>query len=255
VTGNPRLLLKTVAMAGRLGTADVQNVIKEFFRNAIWSEHTSLSERYPGHKELIEFGRSFIEDTVIPEITKRNDTWLAERRTERSAVMWVHRDAPAAAKEAIRLLTYTGILTKLDDGVRGTRSQVGTRYLINIGCLAAPSNNPIVLIGELRKGNTIKRFTEFGASHISFVNIAQKVGTFAEPDISVILTKLLQKPMDVLDLTVHLKNALHSINIVTIGQALNASEHTFQTAHYVGPVRSRKIMNVVTAAALEYLSG
>ena len=46
VSGNPKLLLKTVALAGRLGTAEVQSVIKDFYRNAIWAEHSALAERY-----------------------------------------------------------------------------------------------------------------------------------------------------------------------------------------------------------------
>jgi hypothetical protein len=59
----------------------------------------------------------------------------------------------------------------------------------------------------------------------------------------------------VLELSDYQKSALDQIGIKTIGEALSSSEAVFQRAHYIGPKRSRKIMNVVTAAVLEYLSG
>lgn len=89
VSGNPRLLLKTVALPGKLRTSDVQTVIKDFFRVQIWAEHSSLAERYPGHKDLIDFGRVFMEHTVLPEAKRKNDGWRdgdrdTRRRTERT---------------------------------------------------------------------------------------------------------------------------------------------------------------------------
>jgi hypothetical protein len=255
VTGNPRILLKTVSLAKKLRTSDVQATLKEFFRSSIWSEHSSLSERYPGHRGLIDWGRSFVEDTVIVELTHRNNTWREEKKGERSNTIWIHRDAPEVAKEAMRLLTYTGILTKYDDGAISTRSQIGSRYFVNIGCLTASSPNPITTISDLRRGNTIKRFTEFGANHAVFVDLASKIGAFVEADVSSNLPKLLASSTTVLDISEHQKSALASIGIDTIGKALSASEEAFQQAHYIGPKRSRRIMNVVTGAALEYLSG
>jgi hypothetical protein len=45
------------------------------------------------------------------------------------------------------------------------------------------------------------------------------------------------------------------IGIDTLGRALKSSEAEFKKAWYIGPKRSRQIMNVVTAAVFEYLSG
>jgi hypothetical protein len=59
----------------------------------------------------------------------------------------------------------------------------------------------------------------------------------------------------VLDLSDHQRAALSSINITTLGQALNSTEADFMKADYIGPKRSRRIMNVATAAVIEYLSG
>jgi hypothetical protein len=165
VSGNPRLLLKTIALAKAISSREVEPVIKEFFRDAIWSEHSGLAERYPGHKALIDWGRSFVEAHVIPSMLDRNEAWRNEDKPERTTFFWIHRDAPEAVKEGLRLLMYTGIVTRLDSGVVATRREIGTRYAINIGCLAAPTANPITFISDLRKGLTVKRFTEYGGNY------------------------------------------------------------------------------------------
>jgi hypothetical protein len=255
VSGNPRLLLKTVALSGRLRTSEVQAVLKDFYRNAIWAEHSALAERYPGHRGLIDWGRVFVEQYAISDALQRNESWKAEAKPERTCYFWIHRDAPEAAKEALRLLAYTGVITKLDSGVVATRREVGSRYAINIGCLAAPSSNPVSVISELRRGLTVKRFTEYGQNFQAFVEIANRVGAMVDADLSTALERLLAEPTAVLDLTDHQQAALHSIGIKTVGNALTSSEATFQRAMYIGPVRSRKMMNVAIAAVLEFLSG
>ncbi len=255
VSGNPRLLLKTVSLAGRLRSSDVQSVLKDFYRNSIWAEHSALAERYPGHKGLIDWGRWFVEQQAIPDALQKNDAWKAEGKPERTCYFWVHRDAPEAVKEALRLLAYTGVIAKLDSGVVATRSNVGSRYAINIGCLVAPSANPVAYITEIRKGLTVKRFTEYGQNLPVFVEVANRVGAMADADLSTELQRLLAKPVSALDLTHHQQSALRTVGILTVGQALTSSEATFQRASYIGPIRSRKMMNIVTAAVLEFLSG
>jgi len=255
VSGNPRLLLKTVALAGRLRSSDVQAVLKDFYRNSIWAEHSALAERYPGHKELIDWGRTFVELHAIPDAIQKNESWKAEGKAERTCYFWVHRDSPEAVAEALRLLAYTGVIIKMDSGVVATRRDIGTRYAINIGCLAAPSSNPIAFISDLKRGVTIKRFTEYGQNHAPFVEIAARVGVMVDSDLSSALEKLLSSPTSVLDLTEHQRWALTWIGIKTVREALTSTEATFQKAMYIGPVRSRKMMNVVTAAVMEFLSG
>lgn len=255
VSGNPRLLLKTVAIAGHLRSSDVQGVLKDFYRNAIWAEHSALAERYPGHKELIDWGRTFVELHAIPDALQKNESWKADGKFERTCYFWVHRDSPEAVLEALRLLAYTGVITKLDAGVVATRREIGTRYAINIGCLAAPSPTPIAFISDLKRGLTIKRFTEYGQNYAPFVDIAARIGAMVDADLSSVLDQLLNEPTSVLDLTEHQQFALASIGIKTVGEALTSSETTFRKAMYIGPVRSRKMMNVVTAAVMEFLSG
>jgi hypothetical protein len=182
-------------------------------------------------------------------------TWKTEGKPERTCFFWVHRDAPEAAREALRLLMYTGIVSRLDSGVIATRRELGTRYSVNMGCLAADSSAPITYLTDLRKGLSVKRFTEYGANVPSFVDVAARVGPIVEADLSTVLRSLLAKPISVLDLTAHQHEALSSIGIDTLGKALRSFEADFKKAWYIGPKRSRPIMNVVTAAIFEYLSG
>lgn len=255
VSGNPRLLLKTISLAGRLRTSEVQSVLKDFYRTTIWAEHSALAERYPGHKALIDWGRIFVETNAIPDALQKNESWRAEGKLERTCYFWVHRDSPEAVVEGLRLLAYTGVITKIDSGVVATRRDIGTRYAINIGCLAAPSSNPIAFISELKRGLTIKRFTEYGQNHAAFMEIAARIGGMVDADLSTVLERLMNAPISQLDLTSYQQRALQSVGIMTVGDALTSSEATFQKAMYIGPVRSRKMMNVATAAVMEFLSG
>ncbi|MEW6152213.1 MAG: hypothetical protein AB1745_29895, partial [Pseudomonadota bacterium] len=192
---------------------------------------------------------------VIPNTIDRNQSWAREQRSERTCFFWIHRDAPEAVYEGLRLLMYTGIVTRLDSGVVATRGEIGTRYSLNIGCVASPTPNPIAFISDLRNGLSVKRFTEYGANFQTFTDIAAAVGDKIEADVSTVLANLLSQPIDVLDLSDHQRAALSSINITTLGQALNSTEADFMKADYIGPKRSRRIMNVATAAVIEYLSG
>ncbi len=255
VSGNPRLLLKTVALAGRLRSGDVKKVLKEFYRTDIWSEHSGLVDRYPGHQAFIDWGRNFIERTVIPDSIKKNEQWANEGKNEATCFFWIHRDSPTSVIEALRLLSYTGIVTKLDSGVVATRSEIGTRYAVNLGCLIASSSDPVPLLKTICQKLTIKRFTEYGANHPVYSDLVSVIGDFKEIDISNVLVRELSKSIDVLDLTTYQKDGLRSISLDSVGKTLQASESDFQKINYIGPKRSRKMMNVVTSSVLEYLSG
>jgi hypothetical protein len=256
VSGNPRLLLKTVQRAPRLLPTEVRLVLKEFYRTEIWSEHSSLVERYAGHRAFIDWGREFVERTVIPDTVKKNEQWALEGKNEATCFFWIQKDAPVAVAEALRLLSYTGIVTRLDSGIVATRREIGTRFAINMGCLAAASTDPIQTLTTIGTRLSVKRFTEYGANYSVFSALTGAVGNFREVvDMSAVLQRELEKSIDVLDLTEYQKNGLHLIGINTVGAALQASELEFQKIIYVGPVRSRRMMNIVVASVLEYLSG
>jgi hypothetical protein len=255
VSGNPRLLMKTVQLCKDMSSTEVKRVLKEFYRTDVWSEHSGLAERYAGHRAFIDWGRDFIERVVIPESNRKNEQWQTEAKTESTCCFWIHRDVPAAINEALRLLSYTGMVTRLDSGIVATRAEIGTRYSINLGCLVAASPDPIATLTRLGQTLTIKRFTEFGVNHPAFSSLTSIVGNFEEKDLSLVLERELAKQIQVLDLTDYQKQGLQSIGLTTVGQALQASETDFQKIYYVGPVRSRQMMNIVVASVLEYLSG
>ncbi len=255
VAGNPRLLLKTVALAPKLNSKQVTAVLKDFYRTDIWAEHSELAGRYAGHRTLVDWGRSFIENTAIPETRARNDQWLQQNKQESTCSIWIHRDAPEAVKEALRLLAYTGIVVEGDSGIVATRGEVGTRYAVNLGCLVAPEASPIKTLTHVARHLTVRRFTEYGANVASFKELAESIGTFEEPDMSSILQRQLEKPVSVLEITSFQKRALRQIGIDTVGKALRSREADFQAVDYIGPIRSRRMMNAVVASVLEYLSG
>ena len=150
---------------------------------------------------------------------------------------------------------YTGIVSLLDTWVAGTRSEIGTRYSINLGCLAATDAKPITYLVQVGRDLSIKRFTEYGANHSAFQSLNALVGPFKESDLSEVLLTQLTKPIGVLDLTDYQRDGLIRIGLDTVGKALNAGERDFQKISYVGPKRSRRIMNIAIASVLEYLSG
>lgn len=254
VSGNPRLLLKNLAACPQLRAAEVNELIKKFYRSGIWSEHTSLAETYAGHRALIDWGRNFIEAEVLPRLNERNLRALRDGDTESSCYFWIHRDAPESVRHALRLLAYTGIVQKGEDAIRGTRAELGTRYTVNFGCALSLQAYPTAVGLDLAKKLSIKRFIEFGANHPSFEAI--RTITVEGEDTLRSLNEQLNRPLDELDLTDWQKSQLKKSGIMTVGQILRTDESFFITKlHYVGPKRARRIKNAADAAVLEYLSG
>lgn len=250
-TGNPRVLLKTLSRSTPFNRRNVQESIREYYRESIWSEHSSLGERYPGHRDLIDWGRQFIEESVLPALYKRNRSG----HHESSAFIWIHRDAPHAAREGLRLLCYSGILQEGVSGIRGTRSEVGTRYMVNLGCQFALDAEPVAYGMALRRNLSVKRMSEYGANHHAF----SRIGTISLDDLdsdgNQALAAQLQRSSMVLDLTQFQKSKLVELNLHTIGAVLASEESTFKRAYMIGTVRARQMRNAAVAAVLEYLSG
>ncbi|RYZ86956.1 MAG: hypothetical protein EOP04_12785, partial [Proteobacteria bacterium] len=128
-SGNPRLLLKTLTEAPSVSSSEINEIIRKFYRSSIWSEHSDLAEKYIGHGDVIDWGRQFIESTVLPEIKAKNDIYLATEKST-SCFFWLHRNAPEVVKEALRVLSYTGIVREMESGIKATRGEVGRRYSV-----------------------------------------------------------------------------------------------------------------------------
>lgn len=253
-TGNPRLLLKTTAAAPQMNAAAVNEIIRSYYRSDIWSEHSALSHKYLGHKAVIDWGRDFLENVALPEIKQKNESYLEESK-QTSAYIWIHRDTPAAVKEGLRVLCYTGILTEQEDGIRATRSQLGKRYLVSLGCLFALESAPAATAFKIASRLTPKRMTEYGENHPAYAPLSGFEMDALENAANLQLSVQLEKPTSVLDITEWQRSKLTELNLLTVGSVLNATEEQLKEAHYVGDIRARRMRNAAVAAVFEYLSG
>jgi hypothetical protein len=252
-TGNPRILLKTLTRTDKLNSSQLDKTIREYYRSDVWSEHSNLAEKYSGHSTLINWGRRFIENDVLPDLKIKNDQYLLSDKNT-TAFFWLHKDAPETVKEALRVLAYTGIVTEHATGIKATRSEIGTRYQVNLGCLFAQETSARATAFVIAKNLTPRRMTEFGSNHAAFKNLANiEIGP--ETNTSEALRLQFAKPIDVLDLTEWTKDTLKNLNLFTVGDIFNASEEKLKQAYYVGDVRARRMRNAAVAAVIEYLSG
>lgn len=253
-SGNPRVLLKTLSRAPQLKSSETNEVVRQYYRNDLWSEHSTLPEKYVGHRHLIDWGRQFIESNVLPDLQKKNTQYL-EKERKSTCFFWIHRDAPQPVKEALKLLAYSGIVSEHATGIRATRSEVGTRYAVNLGALIAQEATPTSTGLEIARNLTPQRMSEFGANHTIYQALLAAVPTFEEPSIGDILKQQLARPLSVLDITPWQHAKLKELDLTTVGDVLLASENTLQTLYYVGEKRSRRMRNAALAAVFEYLSG
>ena len=256
--GNPRMLLKTIQDIQKLTSREVDSLVKEFYRGQIWTEHTELGEKYKGHKKFIDWGRDFLENTVIPAIERYNSNRRNKKIEESSIYFWIHKDAPETVKESLRLLTYTGIIRKIDSGIRATRAELGNRYEVKYGCIIALQSNPNNDSKDFFNSLSIKKFPEFGKNHSSYLSIVELTNSIEdEINFKESLKNMLQKPISVLQLlTPWLREKLNQADIYTLEQLHGNTEiDLIEKIYNVGPVRARLIKNAATAELLEYLSG
>jgi hypothetical protein len=239
-----------------MSSSQINKVIKEFYRQTIWSEHSNLAELYVGYRPQIDWGRKFIEKSILPTFFKYNGGRGERSRTETTCFFWVDRDAPELVKHALRLLAYTGIVVKESEGVKNAKSEIGVRYIVNLGCLFALDQNPASNSFDIAKHLTTRRFFETSPNSSVFKALIDNMDDTPEPDMTnVVLQKQLVKPLAVLDITRWQKSKLREAEYVTVGDVLDASEAQLQQIHQVGEKRTRRITNAAVASVLEFLSG
>ena len=248
--GNPRHLLKTVARAGKMDSSSVNTIIRTYYRETIWAEHSGLAEKYTGYRDLITWGRDFVEKEVIPSIKAKNDSYLAEEKPT-SVYFWIDRNAPQKVKEALRILEYSGIVYEHSKGIRATRDGIGTRYAINVGCLLSAESTPLNIGLNIVRRITIKRMTEFGANYKSY----DLLPDIQEVDMTNVLREHLKLDIGYLDLTPWQIDKIRSVSINTIGELLGADESALMKASYIAGKRARSIKNAAYAAVYEFLLG
>ncbi len=253
-SGNPRFLLKTISRTPKVNSTQLNETIREFYKVELLAEHSNLSEKYPGQTGLIDWGRQFIENVILPEIQKKNNSYLLEDK-QTSCFIWIHKDVPQTVKESMRLLEYTGIIQEHGKGIKATNAEVGNRYLINLGCIFSQESAPSANSLPIARNITSKRMTEFGMNNPYFKDLIDKIPDFKENDMTEILAKELAKPIDVLDLSDWIKETLKGINILTVRDILTTTEANLKTAYYVGDKRARIVKSAATTSVYEYLNG
>ena len=128
---------------------------------------------------------------------------------------------------------------------------MGTRYMVNIGCLLAMETKPTTSGLDIVKNADIRRMSEYGANHVLY----KKIQGAVLDSYSDALQIQFAKNIDVLELTEWQKKKMHEIQVDTIGDLISATEEKLKQAKYIADVRARNIKNAGIAAVCEYLLG
>ena len=92
-TGNPRVLLKSIYEASEkltsLKKANVNSTLKEFYRTQMWNEYTKLGEKFKAYKEIVDWGREFIEDKVLVETQNKNARSENEKDYDKQTIYFI----------------------------------------------------------------------------------------------------------------------------------------------------------------------
>lgn len=250
-SGNPRILLRSIEGLSNLKAETVNKLIREFYREEIWAEHSALIEKYPKCGKYIDWGRNFVEEIVLPEIKNKNDRLI--EKSESTIYFWIDRSAPEAVKEALRILEYTGLIKLQTQGVKATGSVIGTRYEVNLGCLLSQEISPVSRSKDIISNLTVRKLNEYGANSKFFEDIKEFEPNVDFENTSDDLLRLLSRPIDELQLTDWQKDNLKKINVNTIKDLLLIEESDLKKIYYVGDYKSRQMKNIAMAAMFEYL--
>lgn len=250
-SGNPRLLLKTLSKLTAFKANDINTVIKEFYKVDILGDHSLMEEKYPSLRDLIKWGRDFLDNNLLPELHKRNSVGMVAGQT--TCYFWVSNRCPKAVEHALDLLEYTGLIIKDKSAIKSSKSEVGTRYMVNIGCLLSLEANPISTAHEIIPNFKVKKFVEFGANSPAFEGIKDSLSVISDNEVSDSLQNQLNKTIGVLDISPWMKEKLHEINVNTVRKVMEVPESKLMEAYYVGIVRSRNIKTAAMNSVYEYL--
>ena len=249
-SGNPRLMLKSIYTASNelksLNTTNTNNTIKQFYRTNIWNEHTKLGEIYTGYKPLIDWGRAFIEDKVLEETYNKNKKRLKEGDYSQTIFFAINRNAPEIVKKAMKILEYSGIVTLHTEGTK-VRTEILDRYQLNFGIVLAAETKetPVKRYKEIINHLSVKLYTEYGENSPAYGNVTGIVLNGNTEKSSSVLKSILDSKIEKLDLTRFQMETLKDSGFVTIGDVLKGSEDDLQRAYGIGPVRARRIFNIV----------
>ncbi len=253
--GNPRHLLKTVGGLRDFKSQDVESLVKEYYREDIWKEHTALGDKFPSFKSIVDWGRDFVENHILPELARRNLNPETRGTIETTSFFWVSRDVPQEVVKALSLLSYVGLVQELDRAIRGTRSQLGGRFTVHLGTLLSQAASPLQELNRIIPTLSKKRMIEFGRN-IPLGNLS--ISKVMDDDMMsmAVVSRQLSNSVDALDLSDWQISVLKSNGFGEVRDVLMAGEDTLRRKIFgVGEIRSRQMVNAAKSAILEYLLG
>lgn len=256
--GNPRILLKTCNSALEKGfkKSSIKSIFQEYYRSTVWSDYSNLAMRYPGHESLINWGRNFMEDTVLPNLYSLNTKKISEgEKFEAISSIWVHKNSPRAVQEALRLLSYSGLVSEGKSGIRGADRQLGTRYLVNLGCAFSEDKEPLEYGQKIMDNFSTRRVAQYGINHKAYGDLRDISDELLEDETNSVLANRLKDSYEKLDLTSFQKKKLKELNVSSIEDILRKTEDDLKSLKQIGDVRARQIMNAALTAVMEYVSG
>lgn len=256
--GNPRILLKTCdyALAKKFRRSNTRDIFREYYRSTVWSEYSELAKRYPGHETLINWGRNFMEDIVLPGLHSSNMKKISDGgKFEAISSIWVHKNSPKVVQEALRLLSYSGFVSEGTPGIRGADRQVGTRYLVNLGCSFAEDKDPLDYGEKIMNNFSTRRVAQYGINHESYKELKDVPDEILGDVGNIVLVNRLKDSYENLDLTNFQKKKLKELGVSSIEDILRKTEDDLKSLKQIGDVRARQIMNAALTAVMEYVSG
>lgn len=253
--GNPRTLIKslidvTEGFTKELRRKKMVEVIKDYYISDIWNDHSELLEKYPGHSELISWGREYIDNSIIDGIISRiNDS------NEKGNYFAIDKENSKVVQRAFSILEYSGIVMKDKENLKkyqNGKNRFFTRYQLNLGILIAKDRNPIDNCKEIINNLSVEKC--YWVTSFPKVNIDLQKLESSDNSKETINT-ILNRSVDCLEISDFLLEKVQELNCHLIKDIINKSPEYFKKAKYVGDVRSDKIYDEARAVVLEYISG
>mgnify|MGYP002714498731 FL=1 len=249
-SGNPRSLLRLMLDGGKTFNAIEKHVDQTTAR------HSDLAEKYPGRADVVDWGREFYEDHIVPQLIERNLKLFEDAENEDSRVfLWIDSKAPAGVRLAVDLLCYSGLLFLHGRKLR-TRQSTGTRYVVNLGCILNDFKNNEQrkrFADGLKTGVSPKRWVEFQGTSESFED--SPAVDLTDPQAAEIdIDKIVKRPIDRLELSDKIITRLKEGGFSTIESIYDATEDDLKTVPYIGPKRADDIYQAVRVAIYEMIS-
>lgn len=274
--GNPRMFLQAVSKliaSKEISKRSALSASNDFVSSELVNYHLGLKKRLPRFASHIDLGMDLIKAHLIPELQKKNEG-KGDNPSIQTIYFTIDPLIQHKVQKSITLLEYSGFLYA-KSVVKTAKRKQAKRYALHLGVAANDkvfhsqfSRDPDKAIRLL----SIADYREFYASDVRFSelvadhpaqetcpngHVRQAEGNFcpmcgAKFEFDHIVESLLNDSSNNLSLSQFLRRSLiNEFNALTVRDVLNLTETKLQKADWIGPKRSREIIN----AAEEYISG